>query len=146
MNEETLAVMNASDELFVVTTPDLPTLGMTIKALKFAKQRGVNISGLILNKVHNKNFELSLDDIETTAGVPVLAVIPYDINTLKAVSKFTPYTDFKPNSSGTDEYKRLAATLSGDKYRPLKLRTFFKWVNAPKQEVNRTIFYKSIFE
>jgi septum site-determining protein MinD len=146
LNDETLAVMNASDEILVITTPDIPTLGMTIKALKVAKQKGVNINGLIINKVHNKNFELSIEDIETSSGVPVLAVIPYDINNLKAVSKFTPYTQFRPYSSGSEEYKRLAATLSGNKYKPLKLRTFFSWVNPPKQEVNRTIFYKSVFE
>src|SRR3989339_589327 len=33
MNDETYAAMLASDELLVVTTPDVPTLGTTIKAV-----------------------------------------------------------------------------------------------------------------
>ena len=37
LNDETLAVINASDELFVVSTPDYSTLTMTLKAIKLAK-------------------------------------------------------------------------------------------------------------
>ncbi|MFW6283322.1 MAG: AAA family ATPase, partial [Minisyncoccales bacterium] len=75
--EDTLSVMLASDYLLVVTTPDHLTLGTTIKAIKHAKQRGTHINGMILNKVYKKDFELSITDIEDTAGVSVLASIPH---------------------------------------------------------------------
>ena len=146
LNEETLAVMLASDELFIVTTPDYPTLSTTLKALKLAKQRGTKINGLILNKVYNKDFELSLEDIEKAAEIPVMAVIPHDINVLKALSEFTPSTNYKPKSEASIEYKKLAAILIGEKYKPLRLRKLFGWINPRKQEINRTIFYKQIFE
>ena len=146
LNDETLAVMLASDSIFVVTTPDHPTLSMTLKAVKLAKQRGTPIDGLILNKVHNKNFELSIKDIENTSEVPVMAVIPHDINVLKSLSKFTPSTVYKPNSEGSEEYKKLAATLIGEKYKPVRLKRFYRWVNPRKQDVNRTLFYERVFE
>jgi len=146
LNEETLAVMLASDEIFVVTTPDHPTLSATIKAIKLAKQRGTPISGLILNKVHNKNFEIPLKDVEETLEVPVLAVIPYDINVLKSLSNMKPYTSYKPKSKGSIEYKKLAGVLIGQKYKPTKLKRVFGWVNPKKQEINREIFYKSVFK
>jgi len=145
LNEETLATMLASDSIFVVATPDLPTLGMTIKAAKLAKQRGTPIDGLIINKVYNKNFELSLEDIQNMAEIPVMAVIPHDVNILKALSEFKPSTYHKPNSEASEEYKRLAATLIGEKYKPIKLKRFFKWINPNKQEINRTIFYDRVF-
>ncbi len=146
LNEETLGVMLASDEILVVTTPDYPTLSNTLKAVRFAKQRGTPIIGLILNKVYNKNFELSLDDIEKTAEVPVMAVIPYDLNVLKALSEFTPSTAYKPKSKASEEYKQLAAMLIGEKYKPTKLKKMFKWVNPKKQDINRTLFYESVFK
>ncbi len=146
LNEETLAVMLASDELFVVTTPDYPTLSITLKAVKLARQRGAQINGLILNKVHNKNFELSIEDIEKTVEVPVMAVLPYDINILRALSEFSPSTIYDPKSESSIEYKKLAATLIGEKYKPLKLRTLFGWVNPKRQEINRTIFYERVFK
>ena len=39
LDEETLAVLLASDEIFVITTPDHPTLSTTLKAINLAKQR-----------------------------------------------------------------------------------------------------------
>ena len=144
LNEETLAAMLASDELFIVTTPDYPTLSATLKAAKLANQRQTPISGIILNKVHNKNFELSIDDIEKTAEIPVMAVIPYDVNVLKSLSKFTPSTTHKPNSKASNEYKKLAGVLVGKKYKPFSLRNFFK-LTPKRQDINREIFYESVF-
>ena len=144
LNEETLAVMLASDSILVVTTPDIPTLATTMKAVKTAKQRGVPINGIILNKVHNRNFELSIEDVEKTADVPVVAVIPYDINSLRALSEFTPSTSFKPNSESSQEYRKLAATLIGEKYRPFRWREIFR-INPTRQEINREIFYERVF-
>ncbi|MFH1917534.1 MAG: AAA family ATPase [Nanoarchaeota archaeon] len=145
LNEETLAAMLASDGIFVVSTPDYPTLSTTLKAAKLAKQRGTPIEGIILNKVHNKNFELSVDDIEKTTEIPIMAVIPHDINILKALSEFIPSTIHKPKSEASEEYKKLAATLIGEKYKPVKLKSFFRWINPRKQDINRTIFYEQVF-
>jgi len=145
LNDETLAVMLASDQILVVTTPDIPTLSATLKAVNFARQRGTPITGLILNKVYDKNFELSLKDIEDTVEIPVMAVIPHDVEVVRALSESKPYTVHKPNSRGSEEYKRLAATLLGQRYKPVKLKRFFRWVNPKKQDINREIYYKGLF-
>ncbi|MDO8467709.1 MAG: AAA family ATPase [Nanoarchaeota archaeon] len=145
LNEESLAATLASDEAFVVTTPDYPTLSTTIKAIKAAAQRGTKINGLILNKVYGKNFELSLKDIENTAEVPVLAVIPHDKDFTRALSEFKPYPLVKPNSEGTSEFRKLAATMIGVKYKPFSIKEFFTTLTPPKQEINREIFYRQIF-
>ncbi len=145
LNEETLGVMFASDEIFIVTTPDYPTLSMTLKSIKRAKERGIIINGLILNKVYNKKFELSLSEIEETTGVPVMAVIPHDINILKALSRFESSTNYSKKSEATNEYKKLAATLIGEKYNPFSLKNFFK-ITPKREEINREIFYKRVFK
>ncbi len=146
LNDETLGVMLASDSLIVVTTPDHPTLSTTIKAVNLAKENGTPIDGLILNKVHNKNFEIPLHHVEETLEIPVMAVIPYDINILKALSEFTSSIKHSPQSEATEEYKKLAAALIGQKYQSSRLRRFFKWINPKKQEVNRLILYQSMFK
>ena len=96
LDEETLAVILASDQIITVTTPDHPTLSATIKALKLAKQRGTPVAGIILNKVHEKDFEVPIKEIESFLDVPVLAVIPYDVNVLKALSNMEPSTVQNP--------------------------------------------------
>ncbi len=146
LGEETLAVILASDELFVITTPDYPTLSSTLKAVRLARQRGTPINGIVLNKVYNKDFELPLDYIEEMSEIPIMAVIPYDVNVLKALSNFTTSVIHKPKSEGSQEYKKLAASLIGEEYKPVKLKSLFRWVNPRKQDINRTIFYERVFK
>ncbi|MEK6840391.1 MAG: AAA family ATPase [Nanoarchaeota archaeon] len=146
LNEETLGVMLASDEIFVVTTPDHPTMSTSLKAAKLAKQRGTPIAGIIVNKVHKKDFELSTDNIESTLEIPVLAVLPHDLNVLRALSVMEPSTIYKPNSEGSEELMKLAAVLSGEKYSPGGFLNFFRNLYLSKQDVNREIFYKSVFK
>jgi len=146
MDEETLGVMLAADEILVVTTPDHPTLSNTLRAVKLAKQRDTPIIGLVLNKVYDKSFELSLLEIEDTTGVPVMAVIPYDINMLKAVSEFQSFPSYKPKAKGSGEFRRLAATVAGEKYKPEPLRRIWGWANPQKQELNRQVYYESAFK
>jgi len=141
LNDEILATMTASDELIIMTTPDIVTLATTLRAIKLAKLRKTHINGIILNKVHNKKFELSLDDIESTCDTPILAVLPHEIQILEALSKGLPSTMHK-NSKSTKEYRKLASSLIGEEYEKNswlggKLKMFMKRV--PKQDVNRVL-------
>jgi len=144
LNEETLAVMLASDELVIVTTPDLPSLSTTIKAVKMARNRDTPIAGIIINKAHNQNFELSIKEIEESAGVPVLAIIPYDVNVQKSQAEFIPSTSYIPNSESSREYRKLAGVLIGEKYRPFSLRELFR-IPPTREEINREIYYRRYF-
>ncbi|MEX0932684.1 MAG: AAA family ATPase [Candidatus Pacearchaeota archaeon] len=144
LNEESLATMLTSDEIIIVTTPDLPTLTSTLKIVRLIRQRDIPISGLIINKTHDKNFEISLGQIEEVVEAPVLAVIPYDVNVLEAAAKFKPSTSHKPNSKSSIEYKKLAGVLIGEKFKPRRLRELFK-ITPKRQEINREIFYDRVF-
>jgi len=145
LDRDTAAVMSASDEILVVTTPDYSTLSMTLKAISSAKKKNVPISGLILNKAYGKNFELSLSDIEKTSEVPVMAVIPHDINVARSQSNFEPYTHYSPRSSGAREYERLARMIVGEKARDSKIRQLLNRITPERQEINRQIFYATQF-
>jgi septum site-determining protein MinD len=145
LDDETLGVILASDDIMVVTTPDHPTLSNTIKAVKLARQRGTPIIGLVLNKVYDKDFELSIDDIEDAVDVPVMAVIPHDVGVLEALSEYKAYPSYKARAKGSEEFKKLAATIVGEKHKPTKLKKFFGWINPKKQDINRTIYYDEVF-
>lgn len=145
LNDETLSVILAADEILVVTTPDFSTLSMTLKAANLAKKRGTPITGLILNKVYGRKFELSLDDIEKTSSIPVMAVVPHDVHVMKSQANFVPSVHFKPRSQGSHEYMKLAALLVGEKYKPSNVYEFFSKVSPSRQEINREIYYESLF-
>jgi septum site-determining protein MinD len=142
LNEEMLATMVASDELLVVTSPDYPTLSTTLRAVKIAKQKKTPITGLIINKVRGKKFELSLAEIEEAAGVPVLSVLSDSTDVLESVSKATPLSVYKENADMPVELKKLASSLIGQDYEDnrlsKKLKNMFKR-GPDKDHMNREI-------
>ncbi len=143
LNEEILATMLASDQLLVVTSPDYPTLSCTLHAIKVAKQRKTAIAGMILNHVRGKDFELTVDDIEKTAEVPVLAVVPDDIKILESLAHTTPAAIHTPDIDAVIEYRKLAAALIGETFKDnrlkARLKSLFLAAEPSKVDVNRSL-------
>lgn len=139
---EILSTMIASDELYVVASPDTPTLHSTMHAVKLAKQRNTPIKGLILNKVRNKKFELSIEEIEKATGAMVLGEIPDDINLLEAVSKSAPVVSYAPRSDSSIELNKIAAHIIGESYEDprfwRRVKNFFR-KDIHKTEVNKLL-------
>ena len=142
LNEEMLAAMIAADELFVVSSPDYPTLSCTMHAVKVAKKKKTPITGLILNKVRNKRFELGIEDIQDATGVPVIGVLQDDIKVLEALSATTPAASHAPSRDFAHEYRKIAAALIGEEHEDKRLlqrlKSFFKKAPAV-QDINRKV-------
>lgn len=146
LNEELLSTMVASDELVVVSSPDYPTLSMTLRAVKLAKQKKTPIKGIVLNKVRNKKFELTKEEIEASAEVPVLSVLPDDVKVLEALARTVPAALHKPNRKLSKEYTKLAAQLIGEEYKEqnmiTKIKDFFADDWKKSQEFFQNMFKK----
>ncbi len=123
MNDEILATIMASDELYVVSTPDLPTLTTTLRAVNIAKNNKMKVNGLILNKVRGKDYELKPIDMERLSGVPLIGVINDNVRVLEALDKVKPVTSLSPNSDVSIAYKKLAAKMINAEYREPNLYT-----------------------
>ncbi len=148
LNEEMLSTMMASDELYVVTSPDYPTLSTTMRAVKLALDKKTHINGLILNRVRGKSFELSLDEIEKAAGVPVIGVLPEDIKVLEALASTTPVNIHSPKANASIEFAKLGAFLIGEEYTDPRLGARIKSAlskigigrkDVAKEEVNKLL-------
>jgi len=142
LDDQLLSVMNSADELLCIATPDYPTLSCTMRAIKLSKEHGTPIKGLILNRVRNKNFELSLDEIEDCAGCNVVAILPDEIKVLKALSETTPVTLHSPSAETSHEFRKLAACLTGQKHNDNRIKTMFSDIfrkHPKKLDINRGI-------
>jgi septum site-determining protein MinD len=137
LNHELLATMMASDELLVVSTPDYPTLSGTMNAVKIAKRKKTPITGIILNKVHNKKFELKTEEIETGADCPVIALLPHDIKVMEALSNTMPVHQFAPNSEVMIEFNKLASVITQERYDDPRMWSRLFSFNKEKHEENR---------
>jgi len=142
LNEEILSTTMASDELLVVTSPDYPTLSTTLRTLRLVKQKRTPITGLILNRVRNKKYELSVEDIEDAAQIPVVGVLPEDSNVSEALARTMPVALHRPKSKTSVEYKKLAACLIGETYKDPRvwqnIKSLFK-KDLSKEKVNRLL-------
>ncbi len=142
LNQEMLATMTASDELFVLTTPDYVTLATTLHAIKIARQKKTYISGIIINKARGKNFEIGLEDVQDATKVPVVSVLYDDESVLRALSKGVPVGGFKGSNDVSVEYRKLAAALIGERYVDRRFKTGIKNLFSKRlsqDEINRAI-------
>lgn len=149
LNDEVLSTMLASDVLFVVTTPDYPTLSCTLKAAKLAKARGKPIAGLIINKIRSPKYELTMSEIEQASDIPVVAKIPDDKTAVRALFTRIPVSVYKANAPMSKEVNRLNAAITQNKE---KLSLFQKIMpfDFRKEAINRELmkesFYTSMFK
>lgn len=142
LDNELVATMLAADELLVVTSPDFPTLSCTLQAIKAAKEKKTPITGLILNRVHHRSFEISIEEIEKTTGVPVVAYISENMKVPESIASTTPTTLYSPRSSPSIEFKKLAGALVKKEYQdprflPRLKKLFFS--TPQKHEINREL-------
>ncbi|MEK6889107.1 MAG: MinD/ParA family protein [Nanoarchaeota archaeon] len=148
LNEEILSTMLSSDALFVVATGDYPTLTCSLQAAKLAKQRGRPIAGLILNKVRDPAYELSVKDIEEATGINIVARIPDERNHVRSVFTRIPMSLYKRNSKFSKEINALNSAITGEK-QSLSILDIIK-NNFSRENVNRQLlrenFYTNLFE
>ncbi len=147
LNEEILSTILASDHLFVVSTPDYPTLYCSLRAAKLAKHRGRPISGIILNKIRDPAYELSLKDIEEAVDIPIIAKIPDDKIAIRSLFTRIPIPIYDKKSKFSKEILNLGAALTNTKEKRSILSYFLP--NLKQEQVNRQVlkenFYTSSF-
>ena len=146
MNSEIIATLMASDEVFILSTPDHVALASTLAAVRLAKQKRTYIAGIILNKVRGKKYELKVEDIQDAVKIPVVSVLKEDPNMLMALSKSKPLSLLKPRNDAVVEYKKLAAALIGERYKDKRIITKLKGMFGKKlsqEDVNRAIIMVS---
>lgn len=142
LNDELLSAMLASDYLFVVTTPDYPTLSCSLRAAYQAKQRGKPIAGIIISRARNSKYELDLDEIEKAFGIPVVAKVPEDKEQSKALFYRMPVSLLKKRGMAR-EITSLNSAIVGSR----EPRSFFDlfFYNPKREEVNRQLMKESFY-
>jgi len=148
LNDEVLSTILASDQLFIVTTADYPTLSCSMKAAKLAKQRNRPVAGIIINKIKGK-YEVGLEEIQESTGIPVIAKIKEDDIVPLALFERVPAPFFDKTSAFCREINKLSSALVGKKEKRHWFDKAF-FIDFKKEQVNREVlrktFYKSMFE
>ncbi|MFH0961921.1 MAG: cell division ATPase MinD [archaeon] len=126
---EVKAVMHACDELLIVTTPEVPSIAGAIKVIETAKELQVPVRGIVVNEYKRQKFETSVSEIETTCGVPVLAVVPDEVGVPASIAHRVPLVLYRPNDEAAQVFCKLAGVLINEKYKS-KITLFSKFLKT----------------
>jgi len=108
--------MQVADGLLLVTNPEYPAIAACAKSIEYAKMLKVPMTGVVLNKVRNKSYELTPEQIEKSLKKKLIEIIPMNNRVPESIANKIPIVLFKPHNKASLAYKRLAAYLIDEKY------------------------------
>ncbi|MGZ7096691.1 MAG: cell division ATPase MinD [Methanobacterium sp.] len=111
LERDTLSAIEVSNEIILITTPEISSLSDTLKTRIVAEKLGLEILGVIINRrVQDKAF-LTADEIEVILNVPVLSIIPEDPELQIAYVSRNPILVNNPNSKTSKLFMNLAKSV-----------------------------------
>ncbi|MDP3918857.1 MAG: cell division ATPase MinD [Nanoarchaeota archaeon] len=113
---EAIKVMENSDELIIVTNPELPALTDALKTIKLAEELGKDVLGVLVTRVKKDDLDISIRNVEALLERPVLGVIGEDDNIRVSLSMKDAVVHTHPSTLASKGYFRLAANIAGVAY------------------------------
>lgn len=128
---DTQLSIKASDELVIVTNPELPALTDALKAKKLAEEHRVALLGVVLNKYTGFDFDLDNKNIIDFLELPIIGVIPHDVNVKRSIKERLPVIVGFPKSKSSKAIKDLVNSIAREElYVPDKSDNgFFSWIS-----------------
>lgn len=103
--------LRVCDEILIVCQPEIPSLFGALQTLRRANEWRVSVTGIIVNRVTKKNYEISVGDIKNIFEERTIFVIPEDSKVPQSIAKGVPIVVSFPNSPAAVEFNRLAQTI-----------------------------------
>lgn len=118
LGNESLNAIEASDEVIIVTNPNLPAVTDALKTVNVAEEAGTDVSGVVLNMVKDHDAELSTEEVESMIGYEVLMEIPHHEKVEEALAVKKPLVHHEPDHHVSERFKGVASDLAGLDYEP----------------------------
>ncbi|QKQ98663.1 P-loop NTPase [Candidatus Nanohaloarchaea archaeon] len=116
LGNESINAIEASDEVLVVTNPNLPAVTDALKTVNIAEEAGTDVRGVILNMVKGHDSELDTEEVESMIGHPVMMEIPHHEKVEEALSMKKPVVHHEPDHHVSERFKAVAGDLAGVEY------------------------------
>jgi septum site-determining protein MinD len=116
LGNEAISLISLADELIIVTNPEMPAITDALKTIKIAEQMKKTILGVIVTRVKKNDIEMQPESVKEILEIPILGMVPEDINVQKAVSMKDAVMHTHPKSNASRAYKEIAAKLLNVSY------------------------------
>jgi len=119
--KEAISAMKASEEALIVTTPTMPAVADVVRMKSVLEDLGIDMIGIVLNKVTGKKFELNDKEIVQLTRLPILVKIPFDHKIQESLAAKIPLVMYDKGCKASIEFQRLAFLLLGEVFKPTKI-------------------------
>jgi septum site-determining protein MinD len=127
LGKEAISAIELSDELIIVTNPELPAITDALKTIKIAEEMKKPVLGIIVTRVRKDDIEMQPGAVKEMLEIPVLGMIPEDISVQKSLNLKNAVIHTHPKSKASRAYKEIAAKLLDIPYDSgLEKEGFFK--------------------
>jgi len=116
MTYESLASIESSDEIILVTSPEMPSIVDILRSKMLVESKKKRLLGIVVNRTRKEDFEIDSRHIEDILDLPVIANIPEHKKVRESIAMKTPVVTYSPNSEASVEIKRLAHFLLGEEF------------------------------
>lgn len=142
LGKEFVSAADAVDKAIIVTTPEIPSLTDAMKSIAILKKMKKEILGLVVSRVANEKYELTLKEIESTANKKVIGVIHEDRKIPESIAKGIPVVLGHPNSKVAADFNEIAGLLVGEEYQQRSLFDAFAKIFDIFKPKERQIFVR----
>lgn len=113
LGEEARSAIQASDEIIIVTNPEISAVTDALKTIKLAEEKNKPVTGFILTRYRGKAPEMSITNIGEMLEVPLLGIIPEDdaVRESQAMKNAVIYTH--PKSIAARNYINTGRRILG---------------------------------
>lgn len=113
LGEEAKAAMNASDEIIIITNPEITAVTDALKAIKVAEEMEKKVLGAIITRYEGKKWEMDIPSIKDMLEVPILGVIPEDDSIKESHRMKNGVVHTHPKSKAARSYRAITKRISG---------------------------------
>lgn len=112
--EEVIAVLEAADEIIIVTNPEMPAVTDALKAVKVAREMGKEVNGVIVTRHRDARYEMPLSSIKSMLESQIIGVIPEDKAVKEALNLRDAVVHTHPRSKVSKKYHEIARKINGE--------------------------------
>jgi len=112
--EEVIAVLEAADEIIIVTNPEMPAVTDALKAVKVARGMGKEINGIIVTRHKDAKYEMPLSSIKSMLESQIIGIVPEDKAVKEALNIRDAVVHTHPRSKVSKKYNEIARKVSGE--------------------------------
>jgi septum site-determining protein MinD len=114
LGDEALAAIDSSDEIVIVTNPEIPSVADALKTCKVAEQMGKKIKGVVITRVKGSKSEMPVENVEEMLELPILGIVPEDECVQESVVMKDALVHTHPKSAAARAYREIAAKIMGN--------------------------------